>query len=67
MRLHRAEAACGAAYVAEAELVLVCRKLYWQDMDPDHFLVPEIAENCYPQKDYHRIYIGEIVQALTNA
>ena len=65
--LHRAEAACGAAYVAEAELVLVCRKLYWQDMDPDHFLVPEIAENCYPQKDYHRIYIGEIVQALTNA
>lgn len=58
------EAECGAPYFAEAELVLVCRKAYWQDMDPAHFLDPEIDNKWYPGKDYHRIFIGEIVEAL---
>lgn len=43
----------------EAELILECKKLYWQDMDPGHFLDPSI-EAKYPEKDYHRIYFGEI-------
>ena len=59
-----AEAGCGAPYFAEAELVLVCRKAYWQDMDPAHFLDGEIDNKWYPGKDYHRIFIGEIVEAL---
>ena len=37
-----------------------CRKIYWQDFDPGHFLNPAIDRN-YPQKDYHRIYYGEIL------
>lgn len=45
---------------AEAELVIECRKMYWQDLDPTHFLLPDIARN-YPEKDYHRIYYGEIL------
>ena len=45
---------------AEAELVVECRKIYWQDMQPEHFLDPGIAK-LYPQQDYHRIYFGEIV------
>lgn len=44
---------------AEAELVVECRKMYWDDFDPDRFLDPAIDKN-YPQKDYHRIYFGEI-------
>jgi len=47
---------------AEAELVLECRKLYWQDMEPGNFLDPGIEKN-YPDKDYHRIYFGEILIA----
>ena len=58
-----AAGAGNAPYIAQAELVLVCRKQYWQDIDPTHFLDPEIDEKWY-QKDYHRMYIGEIVQAL---
>ena len=57
------EAEGGAPYFAQADLVLVCRKAYWQDMDPDHFLDPDI-EKHYAQHDYHRIYIGEIVEVL---
>lgn len=45
---------------AEAELILECRKIYWDDMDPAHFLDPAI-ENHYPMKDYHRIYFGAIL------
>jgi flavin reductase (DIM6/NTAB) family NADH-FMN oxidoreductase RutF len=45
---------------AEAELVIECRKIYWEDIDPTHFLDPRIDDN-YPRKDYHRIYFGEIL------
>jgi flavin reductase (DIM6/NTAB) family NADH-FMN oxidoreductase RutF len=45
---------------AEAELVVECQKIYWQDMDPAQFLDPEI-NGKYPEKDYHRIYFGEIL------
>jgi len=45
---------------AEAELVIECRKMYWDDIVPEHFLDPEIDRN-YANKDYHRIYFGEIL------
>lgn len=44
---------------SEARLVLECRKIYFQDIDPKHFLDASIDAN-YPQKDYHRMYLGEI-------
>ena len=47
----------------EAELILVCRKIYFQDLDPGHFLEDWIDE-CYPENGYHRMYVGEIEQAL---
>ena len=54
----------GAPYFEEADLVLVCKKAYWQDMDPTHFLDGEIDGKWYPEKDYHRIFIGEILEVL---
>lgn len=45
---------------AEAELIIECRKIYWDDFKPDHFLDNRIHNN-YPLKDYHRVYFGEIV------
>ena len=54
----------GAPYFEEADLVLVCKKSYWQDMDPTHFLDGEIDSKWYPEKDYHRIFIGEILEVL---
>ncbi|MBE6948383.1 MAG: flavin reductase family protein [Ruminococcaceae bacterium] len=53
----------GAVYFEEAELVLICRKLYHEDIDPNNFKTGEIEKN-YPQKDYHRMYTGEIIEAL---
>jgi len=53
----------GSVAFEEARLVLECRKMYFQDLNPDQFLVPEIAEN-YPDKDYHRMFIGEVLSVL---
>lgn len=58
-----AHAACGAPYVDQGDLVLVCRKLYRQEMDPGAFLDAELVERNYPQKDFHTMYVGEIVEA----
>jgi flavin reductase (DIM6/NTAB) family NADH-FMN oxidoreductase RutF len=45
---------------AEAELVIECKKLYWADLDPTHFINPALDQN-YPRKDYHRQYFGEVL------
>ena len=47
----------------EAELVIECSKIYWNDFLPENFLSPQIEEN-YPRKDYHRIYFGEVFNIL---
>jgi flavin reductase (DIM6/NTAB) family NADH-FMN oxidoreductase RutF len=54
---------CGAPYFKEAELVLVCRKLYVDDIKPENFTDKKL-DNWYPDKDYHRVFIGEIVEVL---
>ncbi len=48
----------------EASLILECRKMYFQDFDPKGFLDPGILSN-YPNRDYHRVYFGEILAAFT--
>lgn len=45
---------------SEAELIIECQKIYWDDLNPDHFLDRTIDRN-YPLKDYHRVYFGKIV------
>jgi flavin reductase (DIM6/NTAB) family NADH-FMN oxidoreductase RutF len=54
----------GTTYFAEASLVLICKKMYKQDFDPACFLDPAIEKN-YANKDYHRMFIGEILCALS--
>ena len=50
-------------YFAEARLVLECRKIYFTDINPSAFLAQTLAD-IYPEKDYHRMFIGEIVRVL---
>lgn len=53
----------GTTEFSEARIVIECRKIYFQDIDPKNFLDPSIDGN-YPQNDYHRMYIGEIVNCM---
>jgi flavin reductase (DIM6/NTAB) family NADH-FMN oxidoreductase RutF len=54
----------GAVYFRQARLVLECRKIYHQDIDPQKFLDPEIHKS-YPIKDYHRMYVGQVMNCLS--
>lgn len=54
----------GAPYFEQARLVLVCRKLYRRDLEPACFVDRQPDEAWYPNKDYHTMYVGEIVQVL---
>ena len=45
----------------EADLILACKKMYWQDMDEKHFLDENIMSKYSGETDFHRIYFGEIV------
>lgn len=56
----------GSVFFDEARLVLECRKLYFQDLDPANFVDDSLMKN-YPQQDFHRMYIGEITRALIEA
>ncbi len=47
----------------QAKLVLVCKKAYVQEMNPECFTDSGNDEKWYSAKDYHIQYIGEIVQA----
>ena len=47
----------------EARLILECRKIYYQDMDPRGFVDKTIQDN-YTANDYHRIYFGEILSVF---
>ena len=54
----------GYTYFAEAELVLVCRKLYQAPLREEYFLDRKIVDIHYPERDFHDMYIGEIVKVL---
>ncbi len=52
-----------APYFKEADTVIVCKKLYIQDMNEDCFIDKSLLSN-YVDNDYHRVFVGEIVKVL---
>ena len=53
----------GGVTFEEAELVLVCRKRFVQDMPKENFVNQETLDKWYADQNYHTMYIGEIVAA----
>ena len=53
----------GVPYVEEAELVLVCKKLYQDDIKESGFYDKALSDANYPARDFHQMYIAEIVNA----
>lgn len=51
-------------YFEEGKLVIFCRKLYSQELKPECFIAKELDQECYPEKDYHTLYIAEIEKIL---
>lgn len=55
------ETPSGSIVFEQARLILECRKIYYDDIKPEFFLSFDV-EKIYPQKDFHRFYIGEITK-----
>ena len=52
-----------APYFKEASTVFVCKKIYGQFISPEGFIDVDLDKN-YENKDYHKMYVGEIVKCL---
>ncbi|MDD5727326.1 MAG: flavin reductase family protein [Victivallales bacterium] len=46
----------------EAELIIECRKLYCDNIKGKNFLNKKIIDDCYPERDYHQLFIAEILR-----
>ena len=57
----------GAVAFKEAKDIIVCKKIYTHDIDPGMFLDRESIEKNYNGKNYHRMYIGEILGYFAKA
>jgi flavin reductase (DIM6/NTAB) family NADH-FMN oxidoreductase RutF len=60
------ESSPGIVSFSQARLIIECQKIYYQDLEPQHFLDTTIEKN-YPIQDYHRTYFGEVRRCLSKA
>ena len=54
----------GTAGIEEADMIMVCKKMYHDEIKPECFDAGENDGKWYPQKDYHTMYIAEILKVL---
>ncbi len=54
----------GVPYPEEAETVFICKKIAKGNITPEWFIDENIDADNYPRKDYHGMYVGEIVEVL---
>ena len=45
----------------ESDTIMICKKVYYQDINPSNFTDENMDKSNYPIKDYHRMYFGEII------
>lgn len=55
----------GAVAIDEAHLIIECKKLYGEIYNPNNFQ-ENFIHDFYPAKDYHKLYIAEITNCLSN-
>lgn len=53
-----------APYFEEAKLVLVCKKLYAQNLNRESIIDEATVSPAYTADDFHKMYISEIVKVL---
>jgi len=54
----------GAVGFEQARLILECRKVYAGDIAEAGFVDRAVMDGVYPDRDFHRFYVGEISRVL---
>ncbi|MDO4285042.1 MAG: flavin reductase [Eubacteriales bacterium] len=55
-----------ATCFAEGKTVYLCRKLYHAPLVEEGFVDRGLIDFNYPERDFHEMYVGEIVKVLVN-
>lgn len=50
----------------QGSMVMICKKLYRDSIKPEGFIEMNLDSKNYPNKDYHDMYIGEIISVYKN-
>lgn len=50
----------------QGQMTFICKKLYRGKIAADNFIETALDAKNYPNKDYHYVYIGEIISAYVN-
>ena len=48
----------------QSSMYFECKKLYFGDIKPGNFLYSGLTDEIYPTRDFHRFYIGEILNVF---
>lgn len=56
----------GTTYFEESDLVFICRKLYQAPLLEKGYVDKELIDFNYPERDFHEMYVGEIVKVLVS-
>jgi flavin reductase (DIM6/NTAB) family NADH-FMN oxidoreductase RutF len=56
----------GSVAFEQARMIIECRKIYHDEFRPEKFAINEIIHRTYPEKDYHKIFIGEIINCYVS-
>jgi flavin reductase (DIM6/NTAB) family NADH-FMN oxidoreductase RutF len=51
-------------YFYEANIAIICKKIYAQDFKSECFIASELDTKWFPEKDYPTLYIAEIEKIL---
>ena len=54
----------GTAGIEEADMIMVCKKCIMMRLNRNALMPGENDGKWYPQKDYHTMYIAEILKVL---
>ena len=52
------------SYIKESDIVIVCRKIYQDSLKEECFKDYDVMNSAYPKRDFHDLYVGEIVKVL---
>lgn len=54
----------GIPFFEESNLVVLCEKVYTQKLQAENFSMREMAQEFYPENDFHTLYTGNIEKVL---
>lgn len=54
----------GTPYFSEGRVVIICKKLFAQELSASGFIDKEIIDSLYSDGDFHTLYVSKIIKIL---